>query len=90
MGFYKPMRLLPSSAFVAFRGARGSGHLYHLARLYGYDVLILQALRIKLRYPLGCPDIDDCIDRLISGREITRLAMRYGYIDTDSVTTKRS
>lgn len=69
MGWYNPRKLQLSSVYGVIRGARGSGRIYAAAQRVGYDTLILQALRIKLRYPLGCPDIDRYIARLLFDRE---------------------
>lgn len=71
--------------YTFVRGMRGSGRLYHLAQrnIYGWDGLILQALRLRLRYPLGCRDIDAYITRLM----IERRPCRFDYLgfDTDTV-----
>ena len=73
MGWYQPTKLQLSSVYGVYRGARGGGRIHAAARRYGYDQLILQALRIRLRYPLGYPDIDRYIDQLVYSRD--RLSM---------------
>lgn len=86
-GFYKlPDKKQLNSLYGVFRKQpRGSGRLHWAAERtpYGYDGLILQALRLRLRYPLGCRDIDIYITRLM----IERRPCRFDYIgmDMDSV-----
>lgn len=64
---------------------RESGLLLRIAERtpYGFDGLILQALRIRLRYPLGCPDIERYITQLM----IERRPCSFDYLgfDTDFV-----
>jgi hypothetical protein len=85
-GFYKlPDKKQLDILYGVFRKQpRGSGMLCQAAERtpYGYNGLILQALRLRLRYPLGCPDIDRYITRLM----IERRPCRFDYLgfDTDS------
>lgn len=86
-GFYKlPDKKQLDSLYGVFRKQRrGYGRLIWLAERtpYGWDGLILQALRLRLRYPLGCRDIDMYITLLM----IERRPCRFDYLgfDTDSV-----
>lgn len=72
MGWYNPDKLQLSNVYRVIRGARGFGRIRAAAQRYGYDQLILQALRIKLRHPLGCPDIDRWINWIMMDREIEK------------------
>lgn len=50
--------------FTVYGGARGSGRLHYLTRRYGYQRMLLEAIRMKVRYPLW-KEIDSIIDRYI-------------------------
>lgn len=54
--------------YLIRRGFRGSGRMYSYAQLVGWDHLLIQAIRIKLHYPLGCPDIDELISKIKMAR----------------------
>lgn len=75
--------------FVVRNGARGSGRIHAAAQRYGYDQLILQALRIKLRYPLGCADIDRYIERLMLDREYSTKYYFTDLFDPAAVTFRK-
>jgi hypothetical protein len=89
MSLWNPEKLRLSSVYGVFRGARGGGRIHTAAHREGYDNLILQALRIKLRYPLGCPDIDCWIDRLVLERYRTMYYFT-DLFDPNAVTLRKS
>lgn len=76
--------------YVMYKGARGAGRLHAIAELQGHDNLILQALRLKLRYPLGCPDIDRYIERLMWDREYSSRYYFTDLFDPKAVTFRKS
>ena len=86
MGWYEFNKVQISTLYGVFKQARGSGMLRHLARRFGYDQLILQAIRIRLRYPLGCPDIDSYIKRLLHDREYSNKYYFTDLFDPAAVT----
>lgn len=88
--WYNPRKLQLSSVYRVFRGARGAGRLHAIAELQGHDNLILQALRLKLRYPLGCPDIDKYIERVMLDRDYGSLYYFTDLFDPKAVTFRKS
>lgn len=89
MEWYNPSKLQFSSVYGVFRGARGSGRIRAAVQRYGFDQLILQALRIRLRYPLGCPDIDSYIWRLLLERDCVSRYYFTDLFDPAAVTIRR-
>ena len=82
-----------AQGMVCIKGARGSGRLLRLAERtpYGWDRLILQALRLRLRYPpKSCPDIDRYIDRLMLERDYGDRYYFTNVFDPEAVTIRRS
>lgn len=50
--------------FIAYGGARGGGRLHALKRRYGYQRIILEAIRMKVKYPFW-KEIDEIIERYL-------------------------
>ena len=64
--------------FTAYVGARGSGKLHFLTRRYGYERMLLEAIRMKVKNPLW-KEADDIIARYIDWMRTEReiyLALR--------------
>lgn len=89
MGNYNGGYAYINERFWVVRGARGSGRIHAAAQRFGYDHLIIQALRIKLRYPLGCPDIDRYIERLLWDREYSTKYHFTDLFDPAAVTFRK-
>lgn len=47
---------------IAFMGARGGGRLHELTRRYGWKHIILEGIRLKVRFPLW-KEIDEILER---------------------------
>jgi hypothetical protein len=39
--------------------------LYAAAQRVGYGELLWKLIRIRLKYPLGCPDVDELISKIM-------------------------
>jgi hypothetical protein len=85
--YYKPML---SSMYGVFGGCRGGGRIHAYAQRYGYDSLIIQGIRIKLRYPLGCPEIDDILRKIVDHRRYSSMYYFTNYFDLNAVTIYKS
>ncbi len=77
-------------------GQRGAGRIHaELQRQKAttlreaYDRLIVKALRIKLLYPLGCPDVDRYIARLLYDREWSSRYYFTDVFDPHAVTLRK-
>ena len=89
--FYEVDKKTLSSLYGVFRSARGGGRIHAAAQRSGYDQLILQAIRLKLRYPpKSCPDIDRYIDRLMLERDYGDRYYFTNVFDQEAVTIRRS
>lgn len=76
--------------YVVKRGARGSGRLYHLTKVQGYEKMVAQLIRLQLRYP------NDPLIALYRNRLLYIKDILYGvdvnsqypsiYVDSDAVT----
>ena len=47
---------------IAFMGARGGGRLHALTRRYSWQRIILEGIRLKVRFPLW-KEIDEILER---------------------------
>lgn len=52
MGWYDFNKLQLSSLYGIQLRPRGYGRVYHLAQRSGWDALIIQGIRLRLKYPL--------------------------------------
>jgi hypothetical protein len=50
--------------FIAYGGARGGGRLHALTLRYGYQRIILESVRMKVKYPFW-EEIDEIIERYL-------------------------
>lgn len=89
MSWYNPRKIQTSTLYGVFKGARGGGRIHAAAQRYGYDQLILQALRIKVRCPLGCPEIDRYIERLMWDRYYSSRYYFTDLFDPSAVTIRK-
>lgn len=71
------------------KGFRGSGRMYAYGRLVGWDHLLIRAIRIKLRYPLGCPDIDGLISNIMLLRHYDSKWFFADHFDHKAVTFRK-
>lgn len=91
MSWYNPKKLQLDSMYGTFViHARGHGRIQHIGERYGFDQLIMQAVRLQLRCPLGCPDIERWIDRLLLERDYGCRYYHTKDFDPHAVTLRRA
>lgn len=44
-------------------GCRGGGRMYHLMKTYGYEMLLAEGIRLKIKNPLW-HDMDDILEKI--------------------------
>lgn len=75
--------------YLIRKGFRGSGRVYEYVRRYGYDLLVIQGIRIKLRYPLGCPDVDAVLSKIMLVRLYGDMYYFTDHFDRNAVTFRK-
>lgn len=62
--------------YIAIGGCRGGGRLHYLTKRYGYERIILEGIRLKVRFPLW-NGADSAIERYVKYLQYEECARRF-------------